>query len=241
MYFLYGIALAAVLAILLGVAYQNNRHRLGRDLAVQNLQSGIFWAILLLLVGASVALVPSPWDTWLTLGIYFAVSLAVAAYLLTWTQRRRQAGEMLVRLRSRSEQRWSMYIGLFFLVLAFVQTLAAVDASFENSAPTPDLLFLYGQATFQWALAIFILAAGRAPVELREGGICDRLSVMRWRNIDGYLWEGSDGERLSTIAENGFPLFNARKTWTVPLSQRPEVAAVVEQKLGDPQTPVSRS
>ncbi|MGC9502402.1 hypothetical protein [Baaleninema sp.] len=227
----------AILGMFLVLGYRRNRERFGETFARRNLRSSLFWILLAVLCGVAIEFLPEPWPTWVVVAFDFAVAVIAAAYIIRWSQRRYNAGVLLVRLRpQRHNKRWLFYGGLFFSVLALLQTIATFGAIYGDIAytdtATRNLWFLCGQAVLQWALAAFLMAAGLAPTELRDRGIYDRLSVLPWKAIDSYRWEGENQSQLIVSASRNFPFFAVCKQLSIPPTQRPEVASIVANKCG---------
>ena len=106
--------------------------------------------------------------------------------------------------------------GMFLILIIF--TIVQSGFSRETIA---ELIF-YASVVVYFASPLF------GKVELRENGILETYSLLRWKDISSYRWVGQDESNLMIIIKGSW-----RKTATIilPPDQKESIEAVLKQQL----------
>ncbi len=106
--------------------------------------------------------------------------------------------------------------GMFLILIVF--TIVRSDFSHETIA----------EIVFYVSVVLYFASPFFGKVELRQNGILETYSLLRWKDMSSYRWVGLDESNL-TIAIKG----SWRKTATIilPPDQKESIEAVLKQQL----------
>ncbi|MBW4647829.1 MAG: hypothetical protein KME06_03895 [Kastovskya adunca ATA6-11-RM4] len=229
-----------VIPVLIAVSalweYSSSRSMFGQAAAKRNLRNSAFWLVLALMLGIAFYFLRSqPWRNSALFGLtilLFAVEVVLCIYWLTWFGRKQQAGSLLLNVGRLKTQRGMFSTGIFFMFLTIMQVGLSIDQAWKSLAEfSPShleiSLFL---AIFFWASALNFLIAGASRLELRENGICYLYSIIRWKKIGSYQWEGKRSNTLTLWLKQRF-LFFQTKNFPIPPTQKETIKSILEQNL----------
>jgi hypothetical protein len=131
---------------------------------------------------------------------------------------KKRAGALLYevpRVQSRKVSGFAT-AGMFLILIIF--TIVRSDFSHETIA---ELVF-YATVVLYFASPLF------GKVELRQNGILETYSLLRWKDMSSYRWVGQDESNLAIVIKGSW-----RKTATIilPPDQKEPIEAVLKQQL----------
>ena len=212
----------AFVAVIFGVLSLVYAFR-GKTVAQYPSQRGMFTGTgLALLVSASWVLVhPSAaalsLDNVLTI-LSIVLSALIYGLIISYPFVKRSAGAMLYKVHRLQSRRLSGFAtaGLFLVLMIF--TIVRKDFSREKIA---ELVF-YTSVIIYFASPLF------GKVELRQNGILETYSLLRWKNISSYRWVGHDENNLMMDVKGSW-----RKTATInlPPDQKESIETILKEQL----------
>lgn len=161
------------------------------------------------------------------------VCLFVGVQLLTWQQRKKQAGELILKIGFLSISTFNLCLSILSIVCAGFYTWSVINhqISAVHTPSTPELNSVF-QAIFYWAMAIYLLFAGLSSLELRENGICYHFLFLKWDQLTYCKWiqEGSN-VLIIRFKKPGF--FVIENSWRlqVPFQKRDAVEQILAEHL----------
>ncbi|MGA7159522.1 MAG: DUF5673 domain-containing protein [Bacteroidota bacterium] len=195
----------------------------GKTITQYPSQRGMFVGTGLALLGTSIWVLIHPkaaalsTDNALTI-LSIVLSAIIYGLLLSYPFVRRSAGTLLYGIRRVQSRRISGFVtaGLFLVLIIF--TIVRSDFSRETIT---ELVFYFSVICY-FASPLF----GR--VELRENGILEAYSLLRWKNISSYRWIGQDESNLMVDVRRSW-----RKTATIilPPDQKESIEAILKKQL----------
>jgi hypothetical protein len=234
--------LLLVVGIVLLVAaialYRAERSQARQDVSRQRFITGLAYVgLILFLIGLGRAIEDILAPVWFfRIGILLGlVALATAVgQWITWSQRKKRAGQLLLRLGRFSTDKWQAIAGGIFILFAIAQTglLVARVTGITSGDRGLTIEFDITQALIFGSIGIYFLAVGLSGVEFREDGICYRLRVFPWREISSYDWNGKRSHRLILWLKK-YWLFGKTQTLSIPSRQTDAVDRILERHLSN--------
>jgi hypothetical protein len=131
---------------------------------------------------------------------------------------KKRAGALLYevpRVQSRKVSGFAT-AGMFLILIIF--TIVRSDFSHETIA----------ELVFYVTVALYFASPLFGKVELRQNGILETYSLLRWKDMSSYRWVGQDESNLAIVIKGSW-----RKTATIilPPDQKEPIEAVLKQQL----------
>ena len=218
--------LLVVLVAIVG-GYGLARKALGTQAANRNLVYAIPW----LLAGALLPLVLSPFGQHAFAILYGLYALGVLLWLASWPVRKKQAGELLIRVGTTLQNRIIFFFGLLQVGVAIAMTLNQLDLFTGGLVTTGGVISGIARLAFWWTLALLFLSIGQSNLELHEHGLTHLFAWQPWERIVAFGW---DDDQPTTLILKAKPrTFLSRKylTMSIPSAQVEEVDRLLENYL----------
>ncbi len=153
-------------------------------------------------------------------GLSIFLTALIAGLMVSYPFMKKRAGELLFAVPRLQSRKISGYAtaGMFLVLIIF--TVIRTEFTRETIA---EIVF-YASVVFYFASPLF----GR--VELRQSGIVESYSLLRWKYISSYRWVGRDGSDLM-MTVNG--MMRKRVTMFLPPDQKESIDAVLKKQLND--------
>jgi hypothetical protein len=146
---------------------------------------------------------------------WILLAIGLSFWSLTGSLRKREAGALLLTLKSKSEKKFiNGLLGIFIIVnLTYFLFLLFFKVSHE-----PDNLELKMFGAIQvicfLIISINIWVLGSRRLEFRENGLWCAYNLIKWQSIKSYSWERSQINNLKILLKQVlllFPMFKFRK------------------------------
>ena len=213
--------------IVIGCAYGLTRKSLGAQAANRNMVYAVPW----LLAGALLPLVLSPFGRYAFVILYGLYAVGVLLWILSWPLRKKQAGELLIRVGTTLQNRILFVFGLLLVGVAIAMTFSQLDLFTGSLVTTGGIISGIAKLAFWWTLALLFLAIVQSNFELHEHGLTYLFSWQPWERIVAFGW---DDDQPTTLILKAKPrTFLSRKylTMSIPIAQVEEVDRLLEDYL----------
>jgi hypothetical protein len=131
---------------------------------------------------------------------------------------KKRAGALLYKVPRVQSRKVSGFAtaGMFLILIIF--TIVRSDFSHETIA----------ELVFYVTVALYFASPLFGKVELRQNGILETYSLLRWKDMSSYRWVGQDESNLAIVIKGSW-----RKTATIilPPDQKEPIEAVLKQQL----------
>ncbi|MEO0886537.1 MAG: hypothetical protein AAFY54_11450 [Cyanobacteria bacterium J06648_10] len=221
------IGLVLLSVVIIAGGYWLTRTTLGSFTANRNLRYVLPW----LLLGMLVPLVISLLDSYALSVLYALYAVTVLLWLLGWPLRKRQAGDMLLRVGTTLQNRIIFVVGLLLVGVAIALTLATLDLFTGALTTTAGMLSGLAKLAFWWTLALLFLAVGQSNLELHEHGLTHLFAWQPWERIVAFGWDDDKPNTLILKAKPRTVLSRRYITLSIPESQSAEVDRLLEDYL----------
>ena len=161
-------------------------------------------------------------------GLYAAGALL---WMISWPLRKKQAGDLLLRLRATLQSRVLLWLGLFQVGLAIAITPSRLDRFTGGLVTTGGILSGLAELAFWWSLALLFILLGSSRLEIRENGLSYLLSWQPWERIQAFGW---DDDKPNTLILKTYPrTFLSRRYMmlSIPADQQQAVDTLLEDYL----------
>jgi len=215
------------LVVGVGVGYGLSRKALGPQAANRNVAYALPWLVL----GVVVPLVLSLLGRYAFVILYGVYAVVLLLWLGSWPLRKRQAGELLIRVGTTLQNRILFGVGLLQVGIAIAMTFNQLDLFTGSLATTNGIISGIAQLTFWWTLALLFISIGQSNLELHEYGLTHLFSWQPWERISAFGW---DDDQPTTLILKAKPRsFISRKylTMSIPTAQVEEVDRLLEDYL----------
>jgi hypothetical protein len=169
-----------------------------------------------------VRVLPGDWGDKARIALYWVASLFSAGYLLTWRNRRRKAGAVLMRMRRDRASLIGSIAGFFAAVITFAQVLSQ----------TGEAVLLLSEGTFFLCMGGYLFHMWYEGRQLRENGVVAYGAFFRWNKIRAYDWKG---EILSLSLIRRWPFSRVPLHLRVSPDQKETVKQIIGERIrGEP-------
>lgn len=152
--------------------------------------------------------------------------------MLTWFQRQKTAGELLLSMGKTSQIKLLFWIGICELALAAIMTLLFIVKAGGFIPYDINLFVEAARLIFFWSLAIFFFMLVLNKLQLRSNGICYLLKFMAWQRINSSTWEGSKASMLTIWLKPKFSLLLGFMSIVIPSQEMETVNSILVERLG---------
>ncbi|MEM9949844.1 MAG: hypothetical protein AAF810_27755, partial [Cyanobacteria bacterium P01_D01_bin.36] len=203
------------------------RKALGPQPANRNFVYALPW----LIAGAVLPLILSPLGSYAFVILYGLYAVGVLLWLGSWPLRKRQAGELLIRVGTTFQNRILFVFGLLQVGLAIAMTFNQLDLFTGALATTGGMVSGIAKLAFWWTLALLFLSIGQSNLELHEHGLTHLFAWQPWERISAFGWD--DDQPTTLILKTQPRTFLSRKylTMSIPSTQVEEVDRLLEDYL----------
>lgn len=205
---------------------------LGREAGRRILRS----TIVLLLLGFALAKAIALLGKYGWIGFYLLYAVATSVWLLSWSFRKKKAGELQLNVGRTAQNKfifWFGMLGIFYAIcLTYLFVLIVSSIQVANTYPaSTDLSMDIAILAFWWSCAISLVAIGLNRLEIRENGICFMYAFVAWQSIISYHWERSQPNTLTIQFKPYIRLFPRYKSMAIPTKHREVVSHLVQKHL----------
>lgn len=215
-----------LIALTLIFGYLVTRALLGPEAARRNLSYGGVW----LGVGAAIALLLSFAGRYGLVILYGLYTLAILAWLLSWPQRKKQAGELLHEVGRTSQNKILFWLGLVQAGLAIAMTLSILDQITGALVTTGGIVSGLVEISFWWALALLFILLGRSDLEIRNNGLCYLYAWQPWERIQAFGWDDDTNTLILKVHPRTFAS-RRYTTFDIPATQKETVDQLLDDYL----------
>ena len=197
-----------------------------KSLLLRPSQRGLFIGTglaLLAITGWVVLQIPGPefWSSDIPSFLFVFLSVLLYGSMVGFVYIRRVAGPLLFDVRRPLHRKVSGFVtaGMFALLIAF--TLLQADHSRDRVV----------ELVFYFAVVVYFASPFFGKVELRQFGIVDTYSLIRWSTISSFRWVGLNESDLMMVIKAPW-----RKTTTIvlPPDQKEYIDAVLRKQIEHP-------
>ena len=221
-----GLSLLA-LAIIILCAYLLTWKVLGPTAAKRNLIYAIPWVI----AGALLPVLFSSIGQYALVTIYVLYALGILFWLASWPFRKKQAGDLLLRVGSTLQNKILFFFGLLQVGVAIALTLSQIDLFTGALVTTSGLLIGVGKLLFWWTVAILFLAIGQSNLELHEHGLTHLFAWQPWERIIAFGWDDDNPNSLILKTKPRTAISRKYISMSIPTAQVEEVDRLLEDYL----------
>ncbi len=216
-----------VIALSFGLGYFALSSILGRSAARRSLIH-VAPALLLGLLLPPILAFAGRYGLVILYGLYAAGAIV---WMLSWPIRKRQAGELLLRIDATLQSRLLLWLGLFQIGLAIAITLSRLDQFTGSLVTRSGIIAGIVELSFWWSIALLFILLGCSKLEIRENGLSYLLSWQPWERIQAFGW---DDDKPNTLILKTYPrTFLSRQylTLSIPANQQQAVDSLLEEYL----------
>lgn len=163
--------------------------------------------------------------------LYGLYAVGALIWMLSWPLRKKQAGDLLLRLGRTLQSKVLLWLGLFQTGLAIAITLSRLDRFTGSLATTGGIISGAVELAFWWSLALLFILLGCSRLEIRENGLSYLLSWQPWERIQAFGW---DDDKPNMLILKTFPrTFLSRRYMmlNIPADQQQRVDSLLEDYL----------
>lgn len=161
-------------------------------------------------------------------GLYAAGALL---WMLSWPLRKKQAGDLLLRIGRTMQSKVLLWLGLFQVGLAIAITLSRLDQFTGSLVTTGGVIAGAVELSFWWSLALLFILLGCSRLEIRENGLSYLFAWQPWERIQAFGW---DDDNPNTLILKTYPrTFLSRRYMmlSIPADQQQRVDSLLEDYL----------
>ena len=184
-----------------------------------------------MLIGALFAIVLSFSGEHLLTVLLMLYALAVLLWLASWPLRKKQAGDLLLRVGANAQTKVAFFVGLLEVGVAIVLTFNQLDLFTGSLATTSGIITSISRLSFWWTLAIFFLAVGQSNLEIHEYGLTYFFTWQPWERIVAFGWDDDKPNTLILRAKQRTIISRKYITLSVPTGQVEDVDRLLEDYL----------
>jgi hypothetical protein len=215
--------LVALVVISLALGFRITRRELGTSAARRSFNAtiGLFLAASAVAVAAAI-LYPQLFTDEVQQWIYLIFTLLFLWILLTRPLRRRRAGDVVLDLGAipSGSRSANFFAGSSFALAGLIQGAMLLS---DIDITTKDIV----QITFFLVTAVYFAVRGISRTELREHGILNFDSFIRWRSIARHTWEGDNNSTLTLRLKRQAALFSFTSI-SIPPERREHVEELLK-------------
>lgn len=152
-----------------------------------------------------------------TFGVLWAI--VFPAFLVSMLVGGTRAGDVLLDCGPHPSRKMFLMMSVFLLVCTICALVASTDA------------FAIGISVFLFTFALFFMIASSGRLRICENGVWQYWSLLRWKRIESFRWEGTADATLMLQAKTRFA-FMGRGALPVAIEQKEDVDALMQQRVG---------
>lgn len=160
-------------------------------------------------------------DSYGTALIIFVV-ISFSAFFFNWLYGKKQSGSLLLDCGPHPTRKLFIIVAAIFLLLGVYGSVDFFANDFHSHLVEVSLSFFLFSGYF------LMLAVGR--LQIREQGIWQYWSLLKWRKIENYHWEGETDSALMLQVKTKFP-FLARGALPVAAEHKDAIGELIKKNV----------
>ena len=204
---------------------------LSRVLGPRSARRSLIYAAPAILIGLLLPLVLAFAGRYGLVVLYGLYAAGALLWMLSWPLRKKQAGDLLLRIGRTLQSKVLLGLGLFQVGLAIAITLARLDQFTGSLVTTGGVIAGAVELAFWWSLALLFILLGCSRLEIRENGLSYLFAWQPWERIQAFGW---DDDKPNTLILKTYPrTFLSRRYMmlNIPADHQQRVDSLLEDYL----------
>ncbi|MBE9059716.1 hypothetical protein [cf. Phormidesmis sp. LEGE 11477] len=163
--------------------------------------------------------------------LYGLYAAGAVIWMASWPLRKKQAGDLLLRLGNTLQSKVLLWLGLFQVGLAIAITISRLDQFTGSLVTLGGIISGAVELAFWWSLALLFILLGCSRLEIRENGLSYLFAWQPWERIQAFGW---DDDKPNTLILKTIPrTFLSRRylMLSIPADQQQRVDGLLEDYL----------